>query len=111
MRTATLLSPHDLAERDVAKVLEEQFGAAWFPEYHRCSIDTDDAFVAVDVDPQFTARLRPDEQETLVVQLGFVPRTALHVQSSVYHPGSAQLGEHVLQALCSHFDGRALSAA
>jgi hypothetical protein len=110
MRTSTVLSPHELEEREVAKILEQRFGAAWFPEYHRCSIDTDDAFVAVDVDDQFTARLPADERQALTCRLGFVPGTALHVQSSVYHPGSAHLAERVLQTLCDLFDGWALSA-
>src|ERR1700719_1855021 len=111
MKTSTLLSPHDLAEPDVARILEQRYEAVWFPEYHRCSIDTDDAFVAVDVDHEFTGRLPPDEQKTLVTQLGFTPRTALHVQSSAYHPGSPGLAERVLQTLCSLFDGQALPAA
>lgn len=111
MRTSTLLSPHELAERDVARILEQEFGAAWFPEYHRCSIDTEDGVVAVDVDPGYAARLGPDEQRSLAARLGFVPKTALHVQSSAYHPGSPDLAEHVLQTLCRRFDGRALSAA
>jgi hypothetical protein len=106
MRTATMVSPHELEEREVARVLEQRFGAAWFPEYHRCSIDTDDAFVAVDVDDQFMARLPADERQALTSRLGFVPGTALHVQSSVYHLGSEQLAERVLQALCGLFDGR-----
>jgi hypothetical protein len=43
MRTSTLPFPHDVAEPKVARVLEQEFGAAWFPEYHSCSFDTDDA--------------------------------------------------------------------
>jgi hypothetical protein len=109
--TTTLLFPNELAERDVARVLEQEFGAAWFPEHHRCSIDTDDAFVAVDLDHQYAARLPTDEQQTLATQLGFVPRTALHVQSSAYHSGSPGVAENVLQTLCRLFDGRTLSAA
>jgi hypothetical protein len=108
MKTATLFSPHDLAESDVARILEQRYGAAWFPEHHRCSIDTDDAFVAVDVDHQFTTQLPPDEQQSLAAQLGFVPRTVLHVQSSTYHPGSPSLAERVLQTLRGLFDGRPL---
>ncbi len=111
MRTSTLLSPHQLAERDVAQILEQQFGAAWFPEYHRCSIDTEDAFVAVDVDQEYASRLSPDEQRTLATQLGFAPKTALHIQSSAYHAGSPSLAEHVFQTLCRLFDGRAITAA
>jgi hypothetical protein len=111
MRTSTLLSPHGVAEREVARILEQEFGAAWFPEYHRCSIDWDNAFIAVDVDREFTTRLPLDKQQTLATQLGFMPQTALHVQSSTYHLGSAQLAEKVFQTLCSLFDGRALSAA
>ncbi len=111
MKTATLLSPHDLAEPDVARILEQRFGAAWFPVYHRCSIDTDEAFVAVDVDHEFTGRLDSEEQQTLVRRLGFTPRTALHVQASVYHPGSPGLAERVFQTLCCLFDGRPLPAA
>jgi len=109
MRTLTLLSPHDLAERDVVQILEQEFSAAWFPEYHRCSIDTEDAFVAVDVDPQYIAQLHPDEQRILTAQLGFVPKSALHVQSSAYHVGSPALAEQVLQTLCRLFDGRTLT--
>src|SRR5207253_612329 len=109
MRTSTLLCPHQLAEKDVAEVLEQQFGAAWFPEYHRLSIDTEDAFVAVDVDPGYASRLPPDEQRALAMRLGFVPQTALHVQASAYHAGSPGLAENVLQTLSRLFDGRALS--
>jgi hypothetical protein len=111
IRTLTLLSPHDLAERDVAQLLELEFGAAWSPEYHRCSIDTEDAFVAVDFDPQYIARLRSDEQRTLTAQVGFTPKSALHVQSSGYHVGSPALAEQVLQTLRRHFDGQTLTAA
>jgi hypothetical protein len=110
MKTDTLLSPHDLAEPDVARILEEKFGAAWFPDYHRCSIDTDDAFVAVDVDQGFSSRLPAEEQQSLVSRLGFTPRTALHVQSSVYHSGSPVLAERVVETLRSLFDGQALPA-
>lgn len=111
MRTSTLFSPHQLAERDVAQVLDERFGATWFPEYHRCSIDTEDAFVAVDIDPEYTSRLTPDELRTLVAQLGFVPRTALHIQSSAYHAGSPSMAENVFHTLCRLFNGRAIAAA
>jgi hypothetical protein len=111
MKTATLLSPHILAEPDVARLLEQRFGAAWFPEYHRCSIDTDEAFVAVDIDHDFTGRLPPDERQSLVTQLGFTPQTALHVQASAYHPGSPDLAQRVLQTLCGLFDGQAVPAA
>lgn len=111
MRSATLFSPHALAEREVARMLEQLFGAAWFPEYHRCSIEGEDGFVAVDVDPEYAARLEPEEQRRLAVQLGFIPRTALHIQSSAYHSGSASLAEQVGQQLCRHFDGKASAAA
>jgi hypothetical protein len=111
MKTTTLLSPHQLAEQDVARVLEQQFGATWFPQYHRCSIDTQDAVVAVDVDPDYASRLPPDEQRTLAAQLGFLPGAALHIQSSTYHPGSPTLAEQVVQTLSRLFDGRAVAAA
>jgi hypothetical protein len=52
-----------------------------------------------------------DEQQSLATKLGFMPRTALHVQSSVYHSGSGQLAEQVFHTLYRFFDGRALSAA
>ena len=107
MRTQTLVSPHEVPEREVAKILEQAFGAAWFPEHHRCSIDTEDAFVAVDV--ECPAHLEGDEQQSLRAQLGFLPRTALHVQSSTYHAGSAQLAEQVLQTLSKVFEVRVVS--
>ncbi len=111
MTTSTLLFRHELVERDVARLLEEEFGAAWFPEYHRCSIDTADAFVAVDVDPGYAARLTPDEQRSLETELGFLPRAALHVQASTYHAGSPRLAESVLQTLSRKLEGRTLTAA
>src|SRR6478752_368226 len=104
MNASTLVSPDNLAERDVAVFLEERYGAAWLPEYRRCSIETDDAFVAVDYDPEFAAHLPADERQTLVAEFGFVPKTALHVQESVYHAGSPRLAQAVLQALCQRFN-------
>lgn len=111
MRTRTLLFAHELPERVVAQALEEQFGAAWFHEHHRCSIDTDGAFVAIDIDPAYPSRLGAEALADLETALGFVPKTAIHVQASSYLPGSGALAEEVVEALSERFDGRAPSAA
>lgn len=111
MTTSTLFFRHELVERDVARILEQEFSASWFPEYHRCSIDADDAFVAVDLDPGYAARLSSDERRALETNLGFLPQTALHVQASTYYAGSPRLADAVLQSLSHRFEGRTLSAA
>ena len=111
MRTATLFTPGELTEPELARVLEQEFGATWFPDYHRCSIDTEDAFVAVDFDPAYVSQLPPDEERALAAQLGFRPIVALHVSSSTYHSGSPELAERVLLTLCRLLGGRVLVAA
>lgn len=108
MRTFTFLSPLDLPEQEVAQFLEQRFGAVWIPEYHRCSIDTESAIVAVDVDRDFTPRLPPEDRATIVAQVGFVPRTAFHVQESIYHKGSSELARRVQELLESVFQGKEL---
>ena len=111
MKTTTLFPSRDLTESELAAALEEQFGAAWFVDRHRCSIDTDDAFVAVDFDSGYLGLLSPEDQHALVGQLGFLPKAALHVSASVYHSGSPALAERVALALGRLFGGRALAAA
>ena len=111
MRTATLFTPREVSETELAAVLEQQFEAGWFPNYHRCSIATEDATVYVDFDAAYLEQLTPDEQRTLAAQLGFVPKVALHVSSSSYHAGSTDLAEVVLRTLCQQLGGRAMAAA
>jgi hypothetical protein len=111
VRTSTLFTPREVSERELAIALEQQFSAAWFPEYHRCSIDTEDAFVSVDFDDTYMDRLEPDEQRTLTAQLGFIPKVALHVSSSSFHLGSTGLAELILRTLCQQLGGRAMVAA
>lgn len=111
MTTSTLLTPRDIAEPELAAVLEQRFEANWFPEYHRWSIDAEGAVVFVDFDPAYFSRLTPDEQRALTAQLGFHPKVALHVGSSPYHAGSPGLAELVLLTLCKHLGGRTLVAA
>lgn len=111
VQTSTLYTPRDVAESELAAFLEQQFEAGWFPDHHRCSIETEDAVVFVDFDPAYFARLPPDEQGTLAAQLGFAPKVALHVSSSSYHAGSPGLAEAVLRTLCQQFGGRSTVAA
>ncbi|MGL4465203.1 MAG: hypothetical protein ACRC1K_23860 [Planctomycetia bacterium] len=92
-------------------MLERLFDAGWFPEYHRCSIATEDATVYVDFDAAYLERMKPDEQRTLAAQLGFVPKAAFHVSSSTYHSGSPGLAEEVLHTLGRQFGGRVAAAA
>lgn len=110
MRSSTLFVPLDLCERDVARLLEERYGAAWFPDHHRCSIDTGDGFVAVDVDRGYVSSLHPDEQLAVASRLGFPPRTALHVHASIHYSGSDGLAEEVIVTLARHYSGRTLAA-
>jgi hypothetical protein len=111
VRTSTLFTPREPTESELAAVLEQRFDAAWFPEHHRCSIDTVDATVYVDFDPGYVAWLTPDEQHALADQLGFVPKFALHVGASNFHSGSPELAGRVLDELCRALDGRALAVA
>lgn len=110
MRTSTLFTPRDVVESEVVAVLERQFEAGWFPDYHRCSIATEDATVTVDFDPAYFSRLTADEQRALSAQLGFHPKVALQVSSSPYHTGSHRLAEDVLLTLGQHLGGRTLVA-
>ena len=111
MKTSTLFTSQQLSELELAGILEQQFNATWFPEYHRCSIDTDGATVYVDFDSEYDSQLAPDEQSVLAENLGFRPKAALHISSSTYHNGSVQLAELVFQTLCRQLDGRTLVAA
>lgn len=111
MKTSTLFTAREVTETELASVLEKQFSAAWFPEYHRCSIDTDDAFVSVDFDPAFVERLEPDERRSLAAILGFVPKVAFHVSTSSHHVGSPALAERVLDMLSQQLGGRTAIAA
>lgn len=111
MQTATFFTPQAVSETELAAVLEQKFDAGWFPNYHRCTIATEDATVYVDFDVAYLERLNPDERQTLASQLGFVPKVALHVSSSSYHQGSPELAEVVLQTLCRQLGGRATVAA
>ena len=95
MRNSTLFIKDELNEPELAAALEKQFNAVWFPDYHRCSIDSDDATVYVDFDSEYVSSLTIEEQHSLAVQLGFLPKLALHISTSVYHAGSAQLAELV----------------
>jgi hypothetical protein len=110
VNTVTLFTPRQVSERNLAEDLGRQFGAAWFPEYHRCSLDTDDAVVYVDFDPAYTDRLTADELRTLAGQLGFVPKFALHVSPSTVYPGSPALAQEVLAALTLLVVGREVPA-
>ncbi|MGL4549780.1 MAG: hypothetical protein ACRC33_01225 [Gemmataceae bacterium] len=111
MQTATLVYPHEIPERDIAAALEARFGAVWFEEYHRCSIDTDSAVVYVDIDGRCAGWAGVLERQRAAAELGFVPVTALHVQASPLHSGSLRLAADVVTALRTAFGGRALSAA
>lgn len=112
MPFATLFLPTQLAEKDVARVLEGEFEAAWFPERHRCSIDTTDGVVYVDFDrasSSYLSSLSSDEQCALVAELGFVPQTALHVETVSHYEGSSRLAEIVLETLRHEFNVHAVA--
>ncbi len=109
--SATILAPTALAEPELAEFLEREFGAAWFPEDHRCSIDTADATVFVDFDPGYPDRLPADELGAAAARVGFVPKAAVHIDGSKYHPGSAALAGRVLETLTRRVGGRELAAA
>jgi alkanesulfonate monooxygenase SsuD/methylene tetrahydromethanopterin reductase-like flavin-dependent oxidoreductase (luciferase family) len=111
VNTTTLLVARELTEPELARALEQRFDAAWFPEYHRCSIDTEDATVYIDFDPTYGDRLQPDEKRSLTARLGFIPTAAICIQASHTYPGSPRLAETVASTLCNQFSGRALAAA
>jgi DNA recombination-dependent growth factor C len=109
MNLTTLLAPTALNEEALAELLAAQFDAHWFPNYHRFSIDTEDAVVYVDFDDAYSARLPEDERQHVAKALGFLPATALHVQANPVHPGSAQLAQRVADVLAQQFRVPALA--
>lgn len=111
MSDSTLFTPDDVTEPVLAAMLERQFEAYWFPEYHRFSIDTEEAVVFVDYDAGYLDRMTPDERRALVARLGFTPAAALHVSGNYIYPGSDALAERVALALGRQLGGRPLAAA
>ena len=108
----TLYLPEVPDESGVVWTLGPDLDAAWFPEYHRWSIDTDDAVVYVDFDTRhFRVEIEPDAVAALPAQLGFVPRAVFHVTASHIYPGSHALAERVFQVLHRAYGGKALVAA
>ena len=65
MKTLTLLLPADLPEAELASLLERKFGAAWFPELHRWSVESDDATVYLDYDRDHVSY--PPDHEVAVI--------------------------------------------
>lgn len=105
MSNQTLYAAWDLPESELAELLEREFDSAWFPQYHRCSVQSVDATVYVDFDAACVSRMVDGERRDLAARLGFVPRGALHVSPSIYHAGSPELAEQVFQTLSQYLDG------
>jgi hypothetical protein len=111
VKTSTLFVPREINEAELAESLERQFDAGWLPEHHRCSIDAEGGVVWVDVDAAYVGALPPAELRELSRNLGFVPKTALHISGSKYRPASTELADRVIRALEELLEARVLAAA
>ena len=109
--TSTLLTRSEIDESEWASLLEQRFGAAWFPEYHRCSVVATDGTVFVDFESGYSNSLAPDEQRVFAARLGFVPVAAIHVQPSKLYAGSVELASRVFATLSFHLQGTTALAA
>ena len=109
--TSTLLTRTEITEPEWASLLEDRFGASWFPEHHRCSVESVEGTVFVDFEAGYSDTLAPDERRVFAARLGFIPAAAIHVQPSKLYSGSAELAARVFATLSLHLHGTTALAA